>query len=76
MARTIPEGEQGERMLKRRIVVGNLLSYTGMTIALVVFFGSGGAAPWLYGVGGALVGSGVGMSYFALMSLRRRRPAE
>jgi len=54
MARTVPQGEQGDRILKRRILVGNALSYTGMGIALVVYFSHGEmrpgstewAAPW------------------------------
>lgn len=57
--------------LRRRVVVGNLLAYGGMTGALVVFFRDAPTHPMIYAVVGVAVGSGVGLAWLSLWKMRQ-----
>jgi hypothetical protein len=61
--------------LRRRIVVGNIIGYTGMVGALLIYFSQAPVHPFLYAAAGVAVGVGTGLAYLSLFKIKRLRDA-
>ncbi len=61
--------------LRRRILVGNIVGYTGMVGALLIYFSQASVQPFLYALAGVAVGVGTGLAYLSLFKIRRLRDA-
>lgn len=60
------------RLLKRRVIIGNLMGYAGMVGAIVIFFRDAPTHPLWYAFVGVAVGSGVGLAWLSLWKMRNR----
>jgi hypothetical protein len=57
--------------LRRRVVVGNVMSYAGVVGALLIYFSPGPVHPFFYALAGVAVGSGTGLAYLSLLKIKR-----
>lgn len=66
----VKRDDNDARLLRRRVLAGNLLGYAGLLGGVVIYLRDAPTHPFWYAVTGGAVVTGVGLAWLYLLKLR------